>query len=462
MKDVLIIGGGFAGLAAGVELAEAGWRVRLLEQRPHLGGRARSFVDGETGSVVDNGQHLFMGCYHATRRFLSALGTLERIRFQRELAVTFLDADGRRTSLRCPRLRAPWHLLAGVLRSGSFTAGQKLQVLRLGRRVHASGSAGDSASALSVEAWLAGQGQSEALRRNFWNLLSIAMMNEDPKLASAALFERVLRLALFRSPQDSRLGIARVGLSECYTEAAADFISARGGRVELSRNVTRLLVREGVCEGVELGTGERILSPVVVSAVPWFAFPRLLPDELLRSQRFFSAILRLQSAPIISINLWFDRPVTELEFAGLRGTTVQWMFNKGQILQEPRASEPKARATNPAAATAPPGSYLSLVLSGAHRHIERSREDLVEEALREVRALLPEARGAELLRALVLKERQATFSPRPETESARPACVTPLRGLYLAGDWTATGLPSTIEGAVQSGYTAAQAVAAHS
>lgn len=439
MKDVLIIGGGFAGLAAGVALAEAGWRVRLLEQKPHLGGRARSFLDAETGSVVDNGQHIFMGCYRATRRFLETIGTLDRLRFQPGLAVQFLDADGRLTSLRCPKLPAPWHLLAGVLGSGSFTARQKLEVMRLGLRLRSGRGADGAREARSVEEWLAARGQSAGLRRNFWDLLCIAMMNEEPKLASAALFARVLRLALFHSSEDSRLGIARVGLSDCYTQAAAEFLAERGGRVDLGCNVARLAVRAGVCEGVETAEGEVISADAVVSAVPWFVFPRLLPEELLRSEPVFTDILRLHAAPIISINLWFDRPVTELEFAGMRGTTLQWMFNKGRILGQP-------------------ADYLSLVLSGAHRHIQRDKNDLIEEAVREVRALLPEARGAKLLRALVLKERQATFSPRPETESARPPCRTPLRGLFLAGDWTSTGLPATIEGAVQSGYAAAGAV----
>ncbi len=329
-EEALIIGGGLAGLTAGVALAEAGWRVRLLERRPHLGGRARSFVDGVTGSVVDKGQHLFMGCYHATRRLLTTLGTLDRIRFQRDLAVPFLDSTGRLTRLECPRLPAPWHLLAGVLRSRSFTPRQKLEIMRLGLRLDPT-----HPSALpetTVEGWLIAQRQSAALRRNFWNLLAIAIMNENPQLASAALFERALQRALLRSAEDSCLGIARVGLSECYTAAAAEFITARGGLVETGRSVARLAVSDGVCEGVELSNGEGISAPVVVSAVPWFALPPLLGEDLTRAHPAFEAILRLQPAPIISINLWFDRAVTELDFAGLRGTTVQWMFNKGRIL----------------------------------------------------------------------------------------------------------------------------------
>ena len=433
--DVLIIGGGFAGLAAGVALAEAGKRVCLFEQKPHLGGRARSFRDPTTGSTVDNGQHLFMGCYHSTIQFLKTLGTLDRLHFQRDLAVPFLDRDGRLTRLDCPDWPSPWHLLLGVLRSGSFSFWQKLEVLRLGKDLRAAGQ--NSAASESVTAWLNRRGQSEGLQRNFWDLLCIAAMNEDPSIASARLFERVLRLALFSSPADSRLGFARVGLSECYTAAAASFIEARGGSVQTGFSVKQLLIDDGACRGVDLGDGEKIEGVPVISSVPWHQLPVIFPDELLRAEPFFAAALALRPAPIISINMWFDAPITDLEFVGMRGTTVQWLFDKSRILNAH-------------------GHNISLVLSGAHEHVSRSKEELLAIALRELSDVLPAVRKAKLLHSLVIKERFATFSPSPEAEPLRPPARTPVAGLFLAGDWTATGLPATIEGAVQSGYTAAR------
>jgi zeta-carotene desaturase len=264
-------------------------------------------------------------------------------------------------------------------------------------------------------------------------------MNEDPRIASARLFERVLRLALFSSPADSRLGMARTGLSECYTAAAAAYIEARGGRVETERSVKRLLVSDGICRGLEMRDGEQRGTSHIISAVPWHQLANLLPADLVRAEPFFAAALALRPAPIISINLWFDAPITELEFVGLRGATVQWLFNKSRILGTP-------------------DHYVSLVLSGAHEHVSRSKEELVGIALQQLGELLPTARQAKLLHSLVIKERFATFSPTPEAEQVRPPAHTPLRGLFLAGDWTATGLPATIEGAVQSGYTAAQSV----
>jgi zeta-carotene desaturase len=435
--DVLIMGGGFAGLAAGVALAGAGRRVCLLEQKPHLGGRARSFRDPTTGSVVDNGQHLFMGCYHATIDFLRTLETLDRLYFQPRLEVPFLDRDGRLSRLECPDLPAPWNLLLGVLRSQSFSFKQKLEVLRLGKDLRSAEQNSAPTASESVKAWLSRRGQSEGLQRNFWDLLCIAAMNEDPRSASAQLFERVLRLALFSSPADSRLGIARVGLSECYTAAAAAYIEARGGRVQTGRGVKQLLIAEGACRGVDLGAGETIEGVPIISAVPWHQLAMLVPSELLRTEPLFAAALALRPAPIISINLWYDAPITNLEFVALRGTTIQWLFDKSRIL-----------GTD--------DHYVSLVLSGAHEHVSRSKEELLAIALRELSEMLPAVRKTKLLHSLIIKERFATFSPSPEAEPLRPPARTPIQGLFLAGDWTATGLPATIEGAVQSGYTAAR------
>ncbi len=435
--DALIIGGGFSGLAAGVALAEAGKRVCLFEQRPYLGGRARSFRDPTTGSVVDNGQHLFMGCYHSTIHFLTTLGTLDRLHFQPRLAVPFLDRDGRLTRLDCPDWPSPWHLLFGVVRSGSFSWKQKLEVLRLGKDLCTARQSSAPVAGETVTAWLGRRGQSEGLQHNFWDLLCIAAMNEDPRIASAQLFERVLRLALFSSPAGSRLGIARVGLSECYTAAAAAYIEARGGCVQTGRGVKQVLVTEGACRGVDLGAGGKIEGVPVISAVPWQQLAVVLPSDLLRTEPFFAAPLALRPAPIISINLWFDAPITDLEFVGLRGTTMQWLFDKSRILG---AND----------------HCVSLVLSGAHEHVKRSKEELLAIALRELGEVLPAVRKAKLLHSLVIKERFATFSPSPEAEPLRPPARTPIQGLFLAGDWTSTGLPATIEGAVQSGYTAAR------
>ncbi|MGH9396032.1 MAG: hydroxysqualene dehydroxylase HpnE [Terriglobia bacterium] len=450
--ETLIIGGGFAGLAAGVALASAGRRVRLLEQKPYLGGRARSFHHAITDATVDNGQHIFMGCYHETIKFLKTIGTVDRVRFQPRLSVHFMDRKDGLTSLKCPPLPAPWHLFAGVLKSNSFSFGEKMQVLRLGRALQSpnSGIKSQDLGRLTVDGWMAQMGQSERLRRNFWDLLCIAALNEDARIAAASVFEPVLRLALFQSAADSRIGLAAAGLSECYTGAAAAFIRTRQGEVALERNVAEFIFsgeengaggqRRGktalACRGVRLADGSVIEAGAVISAIPSFQLAGLLPEAALHGEPFFSGLILMQPSPIISLNLWFDREITDLEFVGLRGTVIQWLFNKRKIL---RSGEP----------------HISLVISGAHEYIQREKEELLSLAIGELRDLFPAAREAKLLHSLIIKERFATFSPDVDAAQRRLTTVTPVRGLYLAGDWTATGLPATIESAVKSGYAAA-------
>ncbi|MGH9406442.1 MAG: hydroxysqualene dehydroxylase HpnE [Terriglobia bacterium] len=452
MDDVLIIGGGFAGLAAGVALAGAGKRVRLLEQKPYLGGRARSFYHAPASATVDNGQHIFMGCYHETLRFLRTIGTEDRVRFQTRLEVQFAEKHKGATSLRCPSLPSPWHLLAGVLKSNSFSLSEKFEVLSLRRRLSGadSGESSKQLGEITVDAWMARLGQSEKLRRNFWDLLCIAALNENSRIAAASVFEPVLRLALFRSAADSRIGLAATGLSDCYTEAAAAFIRARGGAIETGRGVAGFLFSptEGLvsagggeleCRGVRLANGSEIPADVVLCAIPCFELARLLPQDVVRSEPFFSSVSVMKPSPIISLNLWMDRAITDFDFVGLRGTVVQWLFNKGKILGSD-------------------GGYVSLVISGAHEHIHREKDELLALARGELRELFPRAREAKVVHSLVVKERFATFSPAVDVAALRPSAVTPIRGFYLAGDWTATGLPATIESAVKSGYTAASAI----
>ncbi len=436
MNEVLVIGGGFAGLAAGVALAGASRRVRLLEQTPHLGGRARSFAHPATSAIVDNGQHLLMGCYHAAFRFLQEIGTLDRIAVQSSLKIHFVEPPGKVTALDCPHLASPWHVLAGVMRSDAFSWAEKKEIARLGRAVRKGAHSDGEWASLTVEEWLTSQGQSESVRRRFWDLISIAALNEDPRRASAAIFARVLRLALFTSSSDSCLAIPRMGLSDCYADAARTYIASRGGEVTFSRRVEGLIVHDGVCRGVRFTDGSALEAETIISAVPWHELLRILPADLLRSDTYFTGILSLRPAPIISINLWLDRPITDLEFAGLRGTTIQWLFNRGKITGSGEAC-------------------YALVLSGAHQHIERSKDDLLASAVQDLKQIFPAAKDAGVVDSLIIKERLATFSPGVGVDAVRPGPRSPIRGLYLAGDWTATGLPATIEGAVQSGYAAA-------
>jgi squalene-associated FAD-dependent desaturase len=437
MRDVLVIGGGLAGLAAAVELAQAGAEVTLIEARPHLGGRAFSFADRTTGDLVDNGQHLMMGCYHHTFRFLKLIGSFDLLKFQPALHLTFLEAGGEPLTLHCPPAPWPWGLLLGLGRMPGLSPGDRLRMLAVGRDLLSSSPQGRAG--LTVAAWLSARGQTARTRRVFWDPLTLATLNESPTVAGAEYLATVLRRAFLAGPDASRLVIPGVGLSQLYTQQARAFIEVRGGQVRLRKVATGLQIGAGKVSGVRLRGGELLRAGAVVSAIPYDALARLLPPGSGELASLADSRKRFRPSPIISIHLWLDRAVTGLEFAGLLGTKVQWLFNKRLIWQDK-------------------GDYLSLVISAAGELLELRREELVEMALGELRELLPEARQATLRHALVVKERAATFSPAVGCEAYRPGPATPLENFFLAGDWTATGLPATIEGAVQSGQVCADLI----
>lgn len=437
-KRILIIGGGFAGLAAGVELSERPASVVILERRGHLGGRAYSFTDQPTGDVVDNGQHLFMGCYQHTIAFLKRIGCLDRLAFQDRPRVDFLDRDHGYTSFECPPLPAPLHAVAGLLRMRGITLGDKLRVANVGRAIRQNGKAG--ADSLTVKEWLASLGQSERICERFWYPMAIATLNEDPQVASARMLKVVLKEAFGAGRRATSIGIARVGLSELYTEGAKAFIESRGGEVRTSATVERLLIDGKRIVAVELKDGERLEADAVISAVPHPALLKMLPDELRAGE--FAALEKLHAAPIVSINLWFDRGVFDRQFVGLIGTRSQWLFNKNLIVKPSQLS-----------------NQIAVIISAAHAFVDWTKEQLVEMALGELHELLPESRAAQLLHSRIVKEREATLSHTLDSDNLRPGPRTSLENLILAGGWTATGLPDTIESAVLSGHTAAEIAA---
>src|SRR5262245_19742421 len=331
---VLILRGGFAGLAAAGVLAEAGVRVLLLERRSFLGGRAYSFTDKTTGDTVDNGQHLMMGCYHRTLRFLEKIGSLDKLKFQSYPRVDFLqkEANGSVThaSFKCPPLPAPLHLLGGLARLKTIGWGDRLRALGVGLAVRTLNGDRDKLAEISVRQWLDSLGQSERMQRRFWNPMALATLNEAPEIASADMFARVIELGFMRTKGDSAMVISRVGLSDLYTRQAQSFIEDRGGEVRLNSEVSRIEFAGGrAAAGVTLRSGERIEAGAVISAVPYFALKRMLPDEFAAAH--FPYLDRFKSAPIVSINLWYDRPVTDLEFASLLDSPVEWVFNKNAI-----------------------------------------------------------------------------------------------------------------------------------
>ena len=440
MSDALVIGGGFAGLAAGAALAAEGVRVTVLEKRPVLGGRAYSYTDATTGETIDNGQHAMMGCYHHLFRFLDRIGATDKLVIQPNLRVAMLDPERGRGVIACPQLPSPLHMAAGVLGYRLLGVADRVRVLVGGLRLLAMKKRRDPRlGRLTVDGVLDLLGQSEAARRAFWHPVALATLNEDPALASADLLAEVMVRAFFSTKEDARFVLSRVGLSDLYTDDARRFIEARGGRVETKAQVVGIGVRGDEISHLELRDGRRLTAQAYVSAVPPQSLFPLLPLAVRREVPALGAIERLVSSPIVSVHVWFDRPLLDDDFVGFVGTQTHWCFNRDKITgRDPRG-----------------GSYLTFVISGARAIVDLDADAIVAATLADVRRLIPGAAAATVRHTQVVKEKFATMSPTLEAAALRPAAATPFVNFFLAGDWTATGLPATIESAVASGHAAA-------
>lgn len=442
--DAIVIGGGVAGLAAATTIAESGGRVCVVEARPTLGGRAFSYRDPVTGDIVDNGQHILMGCYRESFRFLRRIGTADKVRLQPSLYVPMIDRAGARTALSCPALPSPWHLLGGVLEWDALSWRDRLSVFRLAPAIRTAqaqlrGKTAKRAAAPgeTIDAWLIRNGQSERIREMLWEPLALAAMNQPAAEAGAEMFARVLAQAFGDDPRDAALALPRVPLSALYVDPAVAYIESHGGVMRTNAKAT-VLVSGGRVEGVEIKGGERFHAPEVVSSVPWHTLTGLFGAVPAVLEGVAARAGRMKSYPIVTVNLWFDRTVVDDPLVGLPGREMQWVFDKRAVFDGV-------------------ASHLSLVSSGARALVAMSNEDVVNLAVAELTAALPRVSGATLRHATVIRERHSTFSVAPG-EPERPSCDTGLEGFVLAGDWTDTSLPGTIESAALSGHRAAAKV----
>ena len=440
--DVVVVGSGFAGVSAAVALAAKGARVLVLEGRPGLGGRATAFRDPETGELVDNGQHVLIGCYHETFALLRTLGTDALVDLDERLTIDCVERDGRRTRLRTAPLPSPWHLVGGLARWQALSWRDRAAALRLAPALvraarEYKGGSPISGAALdeTVSAWLLRHGQTKRISELLWEPLAVAALNQPPQVASAAPYVRVLAQMFGGSRRDAAIGLPRVPLDALYAKPAVSWLAARGGEVRTQASA-RIVCHGDRLSHVEV-RGERIEAPVVICAVPWHALARTVVSPPAALGPVLTRAAAMASSPIVTVNLWLDRAVTETPFVGLPGRTMQWVFDKRQ-------------------AFGADASHLSLVSSGAEAIVAQGNTELIAIAVQEVRDALPPARAASVVRAIVVREKRATFSLAPG-QPARPSTQTAVRGLLLAGDWIDTGLPATIESAVVSGHRAAEA-----
>ena len=439
VTTVGIIGGGLAGLAAGCALADAGFKVTLFERKPYLGGRASSYEHPGTGEVVDNCQHVLLGCCTNLLDFYDRLGVKDKIRWYEKL--TFIEPGGRSGSLSPSGLAAPFHASPAFLKFPLLSLRDKIGVGQAMTAVLRGAPKDDGKDFMT---WLREHGQTQRALDRFWGPVLVSALNDELDQVSVTYGAMVFRDAFLKSAEAGRMGVPTVPLSQLYGEAA-DYIRARGGEVVLRSSVDGFTSDES--HTVIRTAGGDVEFDYVISAVPFHAVEKLLPDSA-QSSNFATELKGLRTVPITGIHFWFDREVTPLEHAVLLDRTIQWMFQKSKILG-------RVGPGGPAAA----GSYLELVVSSSKSLLEKPRGEIIELAQRELAEFFPAVKEARLLKATVVKEVHATFSPSPGSDAHRLKPQTPWRNVFVSGDWTATGWPATMEGAVRGGYATAEAVA---
>jgi len=430
---VAVVGGGLAGLAAGCALASSGFHVTLFERRPYLGGRASSYEHPGTGEVVDNCQHVLLGCCTNLIQFYQRLGVESKIHWYDRL--TFLEPGGRASVIAPSKLPAPFHTAPAFLRAACLNFSDKLSIAAA---MAALAPATPRDTGESFWTWLHRHGQTQQAIERFWKPVLVSALNEELDRMSVPYAAQVVRESFLKSAAAGRMGVPTVPLTELYS-VAGDYIAAHGGEIRVRCSVESFLAEPDHVKLLVLG--EETSFDFGLFAVPFDVLSRILPQTS-TAEPLRQVLARFETSPITGIHLWFDRQITDLDHAVLLDRTIQWMFHKSKILGRDES-----------------GSYVELVVSSSKTLVEKSRAEIIELALAELREFFPGAREAKLVKSTVIKEVHATYSPRPGVDVYRPRPETVWPKVFLAGDWTATGWPATMEGAVRSGYLAAESVA---
>jgi len=439
-----VVGGGLAGITAAVALGQAGAEVTVLEAKPRLGGATMSFT--RDGLVVDTGQHVYLRCCTAYRGLLDRLGMSAHAPLQPRFDVTVLTPS-RRTRLRRNRLPAPLHLFPALARYPLLSYAERSRVSLAALAMRRVDPADPATDEIRFGDWLAAHGQDERARRALWDLFSVASLNVPGDDATLSLAATVVRTGLLGDSGAADIGVPALSLGELHGAAAARLLGRLGATVRLNTKVAAIEPLADAGFTVRLARAEDpeevIDADAVVLAVPHEAAARLIPSDALPAQTV-DGWAGLGAAPIVNVHVIYDRKVMDVPFAAAVDSPVQWVFDRTRI------SGMHARGDN--------GQYLAISLSAADEYVDVPAAELREQFIPALADLFPAAREATVTEFFVTRERRATFRQVPGTARLRPKAATALRGLVLAGSWTDTGWPDTMEGAVRSGLNAVLAL----
>jgi len=467
---VAVVGAGVAGMTAAAELAARGMRVVLFEQRKALGGRASSFYDPRAGIQIDHGHHAVMGCCTNVLDLLHRADVMDC--FQRERVLNFVAPGGRVHRFAPGRwLPAPLHLLVGLWRLRLLLPGERLGVMRTMSRL-AGRRLSETESRRPIETWLRWQGESDRAIEQFWTPLLVSALSETLDRIAVAAARKVCRDGMLAARDAYELYLPTCSLHAIFHERMGDWLRRLGVEMRLPARVARVQQHPAAqpkrarmrAVGITLANGESLPFDFIILAVPWHSVRGLLPAEMLAWMPELAVIHRYEPAPITAVHLWFDRPITPLPHAVLPGRMSQWLFRLPQSNRSiPAAANGRSLVNNRQSAdispAAPPAhDHYQVLISAAYEAAAMPKERLVERVVGELHELGRDARDAQLQHRRVSTQLRAVFSPAAGLEPYRPGPDTAAENVVLAGDWTATGWPSTLESAVRSGRMAAERV----
>lgn len=440
-KHVAIWGGGFAGLSAATHLTVSGNTVDLYEAKAYWGGKAHSFKEAKSGDTIDNGQHIFLGCYSSCMELFDLLGVADKLKKEDSLSLAFVSVKngGHPSYLKAKPWRAPWHLISALFHFKELRLKDKWSIMRLGWKLcfRYYPNANFPEPTETVFWWLKRLKQTDGAIRALWEPLCLAALNEPIQTASAKLFLTVIHRSIFGGKSDSAIYISRVGLSELLMPEVELLLKSTGGKAHLSCGVRSIAFSENQKQVLSFQTTDHKVHPydAYISALNWQAIASLLPEK----NHLKEIIDRIESSPILNIHFWTRNKITDEPITGLLDSPIHWLFDRTSEQHRQRGEY-----------------YYAIVVSGAYALASTPVLELVQLAKKELERAFPKSSPIELIHQVVYKSKDATFAAHPGTEVLRPGAVTPWKNLYLIGDWTRTDLPATLEGAVESGEEVVQ------
>lgn len=425
MKNVLIIGAGLSGLSAAVNLCSQNFNITILESSPKFGGRCSSIKNQNTNSLFDNGQHIMMSCYHDTIDFLKKIDAFDKIKIQKNLEVNFVSMNRKIHKLSIPEKYYPFNLLYGFLNYTALSFKERLKVIDFFLDLICCFE--EDLKELTVKDWLRIKNQSDNTIKSFWEILCVGIMNSLPENASAELLAYVLKEIFLSGNNNFRIVLPKVSLSELFIDTSLKYLSDYQTNIKSNERVLKIISNS---DGFEVITSKNSYSniDILISAVPLFALNKILSESNLEIKK----LTDFNYSPILSVHLWINENNFEKEFYGLIDSKIHWVFNHSD--------------------------HLSIVISSANEFLHLSKQEIFEKIICELEIFFPMFSREHVLNFQVIKEKRATFIPDIIAVKKREQINVNNKNFYLAGDWTNTSLPGTIEGAIKSGRICAEVV----